>query len=98
MSYFKFEWKANRNFCVTAKHALDFECDEADTEVEGDGKFLKYALKINDGGTFALIGYFKTEKAAAKAMVECWNHETPTHQNHFSFLWNRKGECVDGCY
>ena len=91
MSYYQFEWKANQNFCVTAKHVCDFECAEADTEVPGDCKFHKFARKIDEYGTFTLIGYFKTQKAAEDAMIK-------THSNYYSFLWNRKGECVDGCY
>jgi hypothetical protein len=92
-STFQFEWKADRNFCVTAKHALDFESDEAEAAREG-GTFFKFALT----GIFAVIGYYKTKRAAEKAMVECWNSETPTHPCHYSFLWNKAGECVNGSY
>jgi hypothetical protein len=90
---FQFEWKANRNFCVTAKHQLDYECCEAQ-DARGTDEWLKFALK----GSVELIGYFKTEKAASQAMVKCWNSAYPTHANHYSFMWNRAGECVDGCY
>ena len=93
MSYYQFEWKANRNFCVTAKHCCDFECAEADTEVEGDGKFNKFALKTNDGGTFALVGYFKTQANANKALDKFQEK----HAFYYIFIWNRKRECVDGC-
>lgn len=94
-AYFEFDWKANRNFCLTAKHFCDFECEEAETEVAGDGKFFKFALKTEgefaDDGTFKLIGYYKTEKNAVKAMV---NFPAYTRL----FLWNREGKCVDGVY
>ena len=93
MSKFQFEWKANRNFCVTAKHQLDYECAEAQ-DARGTNDWFKFALT----GEMSLIGYFKTEKAASQAMVKCWNSANPTHANHYSFLWNRAGECVDGSY
>ena len=92
MSTFQFEWKSNRNFCVTAKHQLDYECAEADAA--SGVEWLKFSLT----GEVALIGYFKNEKTARKAMVECWNSEKPTHAHHYSFMWNRAAECVDGCY
>ena len=95
-AYYQFEWKTNRNFCVTAKHLCDFECSEADTEVEGDGKFEKFALKTEgewaDDGTFEVIGYYKTKKNAQKAMVD---HRV---NSLYLFLWNRDGKCIDGCY
>ena len=93
MSKVQFEWKANMNFCVTAKNILDFECAEAEAARE-DGTWLEFALT----GDVAIIGYFKTESAAEKAMVDCWNSENPTHPCHYSFMWNRAGECVDGSY
>jgi hypothetical protein len=93
MSTFKFEWKANRNFCVTAKSANDFQSEEGQAAVEA-GTFLEFALT----GEVSLIGYFKTEETARKAMVGCWNSEEPTHPWHYSFMWNRAGESVDGCY
>ena len=92
MSKFQFEWKANRNFCVTAKHQLDYDCAEADAA--SGSEWFKFSLS----GEMSLIGYFKTEKAASRAMVKCWNSENPTHAYHYSFMWNRAGECVDGCY
>ena len=101
MSYYQFEWKANRNFCVTAKHCCDFECDEAKTEEDGDGKFLKFALKTNDvirpgdfRGTFELVGYFNTQNNAEKA----WDKFMEKNYNYFMFVWNRQGECVNGYY
>jgi hypothetical protein len=94
MSKFQFEWKADRNFCVTAKPEGDFESDEAEAARE-EGTFFKFALT----GDVALIGYFKTERAAEKAMVKCWNSERPTHPYHYSFMWNPAGECVrPSCY
>ena len=92
MSYYQFEWKANRNFCVTAKHCCDFECDEATNEIEGDGKFLKFALKTKD--YFELVGYFKTKNNAEKA----WDKFMEKNYNYFMFVWNRQGECVNGYY
>ena len=95
-AYYKFEWKANRNFCVTAKHFCDFECDEADTEVEGDGKFFKFALKTEgewaDDGSFTVVGYYKTQKNALKAMLDY------PKSSWLLFVWDRQGNCVDGAY
>lgn len=87
MATFQFDWKANRNFCVTAKFSCDFETAEADPE---DGKFLKYALKNSEH--FTLIGYFKTVPDAVKAM-----NDSPLTWYYF-FIWDRKGECIDGYY
>ena len=98
MSSFKFEWKANRNFCLTTKHCLDFECQECDDAVE-NGTFFEYALKLEhrfcgdalQPSSFRLIGYYKTEKAADKAIDTVDGQE-------YSFVWNRKGECINGAY
>ena len=93
MTSYEFDWKANRNFCVTAKHSCDFEGKEADEAREND-KFFEFALKLeHDFGksTFRLVGYYKTERAAETAI-------TNTHFQEYAFMWNRKGECVDGAY
>ncbi len=96
MASFKFEWKANRNFCLTAKHALDFDCEEAD-EARESGTYYEFALKLEHRDIpyngFRVVGYYKTEKAALEAMVKeiCYTTE-------YAFIWNREGECVDGAH
>ena len=92
---FQFEWKANRNFCVTAKHFCDFdttECDEA--RESGEEAFFAYSLKLNHHfgeANFKLIGYYKTLENAEKALIK-------TAGDTWSFLWDRSGKCVNGCY
>ena len=92
---FQFEWKANRNFCVTAKHFCDFdttECDEA--RESGEEAFFAYSLKLNHSfgeADFQLVGYYKTLKNAEAAMVAF-------PFDYYTFLWNRAGECVNGAY
>ena len=88
MSKFQFEWKTNRNFCVTGKFCLDFETAEAD-----NGKFHEFALK--NAGYFTVLGYYKTKKNAVKAMVDAPYELYP---NYYFFMWNRAGECIDGVY
>ena len=95
MSSFKFDWKTNRNFCLTAKHMFDFDTEEGDTAREND-KYFEYALKLEHRDipycTFRLVGYYKTEDAAEKAMVQ------KVKFFEYGFIWNRKGECVNGAY
>ena len=95
--YYQFEWKPNRNYCVTAKLSCDFECVEAETLEEGDGRFEKFALKIcgknADHGTFDVLGYYKTAQAAENAM-----ENYPNGFMYFIFVWDRDGTCVNGCY
>ena len=89
---FEFEWKANRNFCVTKKCELCFDTELAD-EFRDQDKFFEFALLQEHPDIFdcefVLVGYYKTEKAATEAMhyIDGW-----------VFLWNRKGECINGCY
>jgi hypothetical protein len=91
---YKFDWKPNRNFCLTAKPAQDFEGDNACKAKEND-KFLEFALE--KGGPYqdglVVVGYFKTEDA--KAVEEAWNH---CPYLWFLFLWDRNGKCVNGAY
>ena len=88
---FKFEWKANRNFCVTTKHTCDFETVECD-EARDNGTFNEYALKPTHSfgkSTFKLVGYYKTLEQAYAALNE-------TAGGYYGFLWDRTGKCVDG--
>ena len=90
---FQFEWKANRNFCVTTKYSLDFDTEECDEAREND-KFFDYALRLTHHfgkANFQLIGYYKTLKNAEAAMVG-------TSFGNYAFVWDRKGECVNGAY
>ena len=92
MASFKFEWTAHRNFCLTAKHSCDYECTEAD-EARESGTSDEFALKLEHSfgkSTFRVVGYYKTQKAAEKAM------ENKIDFCEYAFIWNRKGECVDG--
>ena len=95
MSSFKFDWKTNRNFCLTAKHMFDFDTEEGDTAREND-KYFEYALKLEHreigASTFRLVGYYKTQKTAEDAM------DKKTSYMECAFIWNRKGECVNGAY
>ena len=80
----KFNWAPNRNYCLTMKHSLDFECEEADKD------FIKFARQKQGS---AVIGYYKskTAKALQKAYENC-------PYGHYLFLWDREGNCVDGAY
>ena len=101
MSSFKFEWKANRNFCVTTMDSCDFECQECD-DARDNGTFHEFVLKLEhtnlnslQPSTFRLIGYFKTQENADKALgiaLETGNC------GECVFIFNRAGEIVDGSY
>jgi hypothetical protein len=91
---YKFDWKPNRNFCLTAKHSLDFEGPNGD-EARENGKFLEFALE--KGGPYQegliVVGYFKSQDS--KTLQEAWEYGSHAY---FLFLWDRNGECIDGAY
>ena len=100
MASFEFDWKANRNFCLTSKNSCDFECQEAEEAREND-TFHEFALKLEhvfwplgplQKSTFRFVGYYKTLKAAEKAM------DNKIDFCEYAFIWNRKGEFVNGVY
>ena len=87
---FEFDWKQNRNFCLTMKYSLDFECDEATNYEETDKKFLPFALRKSG---LTVLKYYKSEEGADRDKV--WEY-CPYGYN--LFLWSRDGECVNGAY
>ena len=87
---FEFDWKPNRNFCLTMKSSLDFECPEATNEEEGDNKFLPFAMRKSG---LTVVKYYKTEEGTTKD--KAW-YNCP--YSEYLFLWNRAGECVNGAY
>ena len=87
---YQFEWKANMNYCLTMKSSLDFECTEATNIVDGDNKFLPFAMRKSG---LTVVKYYKFENGADKDQV--WMY-CPNSYN--LFLWNRRGDCVNGAY
>jgi hypothetical protein len=87
---YEFDWPDGMNFCLTMKYSLNFECEEATNEVEGDKKFLPFAMRKSG---LTVVKYYKTEDAADKDGV--WYHAP---YGYYLFLWNRAGECVNGAY
>ena len=87
---FEFEWKANRNYCLTMKSSMDFECEEATNVEDNDNKFLPFAL-LKSGLT--VVKYYKSEDGPDKddAWADCPHCA-------YLFLWDRKGTCVNGAY
>ena len=79
---YKFNFPRGTKFCVTLKHACDFECEEADND------FLGFALKKE--GLY-VKGYYKTE-AELEPLYE------NRHHAYNLFVWDREGFCVDGAY
>ena len=69
-------------FCVTMKHACDFECAEADDD------YFAFALKPQG---LVFKKFYKTEKE-----VEAVLAKRPFGYN--AFVWDRSGECVNGAY
>ena len=87
---YEFEWKPNRNFCLTMKLSLDFECAAATNDDEDDNKFLSFALRKSG---LIVLKYYKTEEEVNRDRVWAfcpWDYNL--------FLWNRDGECVNGAY
>ena len=87
---YEFQWKPNRNYCLTAKRMNLFECEEATNYEDEDNKFLPFALRKE--GLYVLR-YYKTEDGPDKAKV--WEN-CPFGMN--LFLWDREGNCVNGAY
>ena len=79
---YKFNFPRGTKFCVTLKHACDFECEEADND------FLGFAL-MKDG--LCVQGYYKTE-AELEPLYE------NRHHAYNLFVWDREGFCVNGAY
>ena len=109
MSSFKFDWKANRNFCLTAKHSCDFECEEAEEAREND-KFDEFALKLEHRFWHPSRGILQDTEVnlsglqkstfrlvgyykTQKAAEEAMCNKTSFAE--YAFIWNRNGECVD---
>jgi hypothetical protein len=82
MTSFEFKFPEGTKFCVTLKHACDFECEAADND------FFGYALRLHG---LVIKGYYKTE-----AQLQRLFEKRPHAYN--MFVWNRSGECVDGAY
>ena len=80
----KFNWKPNRNFCVTTKAQVFFESPRA------ENRFAEFALE-REG--LVVVGYFKskTSKELQDALDKC-------PHDRYAFLWDRTGKLVDGVY
>ena len=80
----EFNWAPNRNYCLTMKHSLDFECEEADKD------FDKFARK-KEGSS--VVAYFKS--MTSKALEKAYENRP---YGYWLFLWDREGNLADGGY
>ena len=86
-----FDFPEGMNFVLTMKSCLDFECDEATNEVEGDTKFSSFAMRKSG---LTVVKFYRTEDEP-ETLDRVWYY-CPYSQ--YLFLWDKEGNLVNGAY
>jgi len=89
-SLFPMEFPAGMEYVITSKHSLDFECEEAQNEEDGDTNFADFARRKSA----TRIHEFHPTKDSYRAS-RCF--EDRPH-DRFLFVFDRTGKLVDGAY